>query len=346
MREPGMQFKEIYKVFIVSPVAIDFRWSSWLSVTAMQEKIRFKHRVEYVLLRGLGALVCAVPYRVALWLAWPVAALMHFVFRFRTAEARRRIRLVLGDETDRRRIRRIAWISWRNVCFNAVELMRMARMDRRWIARHMPGLDDTVRGIQQCMGGKGGLLAVPHMGSWDLGGVCCHILGLPLFFIARRQKNPLTDAYLNRLRGVSGVPTVLNDSRVLHSVIRRLKQGEIMAILPDVRARQEALDLAFLGGRANIGGGMGLFARQAKVPILPLYGVREGWTRHRWTLLPPVYPDLAADKRQDWQRMTQEIMDRFDAVIRQHPEQYFWYNKRWILDPLPREGQTLEGTGA
>jgi len=30
--------------------------------------------------------------------------------------------------------------------------------------------------------------------------------------------------------------------------------------------------------------------------------------------------------------MTREIMQVFDRAIRTHPDQYFWYNKRWVLD--------------
>jgi lauroyl/myristoyl acyltransferase len=65
--------------------------------------------------------------------------------------------------------------------------------------------------------------------------------------------------------------------------------------------------------------------------------LREGWTRHRWRLVDAVYPDPALDKQADWQRMTQAVIDHFDAAIRDHPDQYFWYNKRWVLDPLEPE---------
>jgi lauroyl/myristoyl acyltransferase len=113
-----------------------------------------------------------------------------------------------------------------------------------------------------------------------------------------------------------------------------LKEGKVMAILPDVRARTEALPIEFLGREANIGAGMALFARQAGVPIFPIILKRVGWTRHVWTPLEPVFPAGESDKQQDWQRMTQAVMTRFDQAICESPEQYFWYNKRWVLDPL------------
>ena len=71
----------------------------------------------------------------------------------------------------------------------------------------------------------------------------------------------------------------------VRSVLRRLQSGEVMAVLPDVRMRTEAVGVRFLGGTANLGAGMAHFARLAKVPIVPCIILREGWTRHRKILL-------------------------------------------------------------
>jgi lauroyl/myristoyl acyltransferase len=60
-----------------------------------------------------------------------------------------------------------------------------------------------------------------------------------------------------------------------------------------------------------------------------------------------VYSDPGLDKAEDCRRITQRVMDIFDAAIRAQPEQYFWYNKRWVLDPLrkpePGEGHINSG---
>jgi lauroyl/myristoyl acyltransferase len=47
-----------------------------------------------------------------------------------------------------------------------------------------------------------------------------------------------------------------------------------------------------------------------------------------------IYPDASLPKSEDIERMTREILGHVDAIIREEPEQWFWFNKRWILDPL------------
>lgn len=296
-------------------------------------RYRIKHVVEYALLRAVAGGVNLLPPRAALALGWGLAAVGHFLLGFRRAEAHRRIRQTLGPDVSARAVRRIAWRSWRNLCFNAVETLRMPRLTRAEVERRLT--IPYVEPVQaHLLTGRGAIIAAPHTGNWELVGVASHLRGLPMFFIARRQKNPLTDAYLNRMRGSTGVDTVLNDERVLLGVIRRLRTGMVLAILPDVRSRTPSLAVPFLGGTANLGAGMGLFARAAQVPIFPCAVLREGWMRHRVLPFPPVWPDPGADKEADWRRMTCEVVAHFDAFIRAHPEQYFWYNKRWVLDPL------------
>lgn len=295
----------------------------------------FKHRMEYILLRGALALLRWLPYRLALALACGVAGVIHYLARFRVATAHARIKAVLGPEISQREIRSIAWISWRNLCFNVVEMARFPRTDREDIDRMISNFDDNVEAMRSLHeGNRGFVLATMHMGNWEMGGVAVNRCGLPMFVIVRRQKNPLTDELLLQMRQSTGIEIVMNDKRVLKNIIRNLKDGKILAILPDVRARTPALDIDYLGGKANIGGGMALFARQTNLPILPAYGIREGWTRHKWRFLDPVYPDTDLEKKEDWRRMTQIVMGQFSAAVKANPEQYFWYNKRWVLDPL------------
>ena len=188
--------------------------------------------------------------------------------------------------------------------------------------------------LNQCGRGKGAVLVCPHTGSWEMAAVIAQTIGIPIFLITGRQTNPLVDRYLNRLRCGTGIAAVQRGSGLLKSVIRKLRSGEVLAFLPDVRAPQKEIQVQFLGREANVPAGMALLARQAGVPIIPVVALRVGWIRHSFRAYAPVQPDERLDKATDWQRMTQEVFRTIDGVVREQPEQWFWYNKRWILDPL------------
>jgi KDO2-lipid IV(A) lauroyltransferase len=173
------------------------------------------------------------------------------------------------------------------------------------------------------------------MGSWELAGTACQVHGLPIFQIAARQKNPYVDPYWHQLRSRGGTDdTVMRGSGAIRGVLRRLCDGQLLAILPDLRSRDEGFAVPFLGGTANIGRGMGLFARRTGVPIFIGIAPRHSWARLTFQVLDLIRPDPSLDKRADAERMTREVLATIDRVIRENPEQWFWFNKRWILDPL------------
>jgi Kdo2-lipid IVA lauroyltransferase/acyltransferase len=49
--------------------------------------------------------------------------------------------------------------------------------------------------------------------------------------------------------------------------------------------------------------------------------------------VPPIVTD---DKAADLRAMTEAVVRQLDEGIRRHPEQWFWYNGRWVLDPVKK----------
>ncbi len=296
-----------------------------------------KHRIEFAALLGVKGLAGLLPYRAALALGWVLSVIGFRLLRFRRAEAVRRIRSVFGETVTPRRAEAIAWEAFLNFVFTAIESMRGERVDDAWLAANLDAADfyDVLRGLTAEK--RGAILALPHMGSWELAGAACRVRNVPLFSIAGKQKNPLFNDYLNRQRTRSGIDILVRGEDSLKQILRNLKQGRHFAILPDVRMPTPGLLVPFLGSTANVGAGMALFARQAGAPLYPVLLLRQGWTRHRLRLLDPVLPDPAAPRDADLLRMTTAVFARFEQAIREHPGQWFWYNKRWILDPVAAE---------
>jgi Kdo2-lipid IVA lauroyltransferase/acyltransferase len=295
---------------------------------------RPKHIVEFAAVWAFAGLMRCLPYRAALSVGWCVAWIAHRLVRYRVDMARARIRSVLGPDLSTNEVQRIAWLSWRNIVFTAIEMLRVSRITRTWLDRHSDAEEAVEIFSRHTATGKGAVIACPHMGNWELAAVNSHFHNIPVFSIAAAQKNPLVDRYWNDLRRAPGIETFARGSGLMKQVIRNLRAGRLLAILPDVRVRTEGLPIPFLGGTANLGAGMALFARQCEVPIFPVIVTRIGWARHRVTVHPLIYPDLALTKEQDFTRMTTAVMTIIEAAIRRQPEQWFWFNKRWVLDPL------------
>lgn len=296
-------------------------------------KVRFKHRVEYALLRAVAGPFSLLPYKTALSAGWLLAAAAFHAMGSRARTAEDRIRSVFGGGMSEAEVRRVAWTSWRNIVFNAIEITRVRGITRDWLSSAVACGDvlDVIK--RQTDAGRGAVIAVPHMGNWDLAGIACHFHGIPIFNIAARQKNPLVNAYLNRLRGHPGIETIERGSGTMRTVLQRLRAGSALAILPDVRVREGGLEVPFLGGRANLGKGPAMFAYHADAPVFQCFVSREGWAGHRIVMAGTILPDAAAEKDGEIRRITELVVRRIDEEIRRRPDQWFWFNRRWVLDP-------------
>lgn len=296
-------------------------------------KYRPRHIAEYAALVLCSGLIRALPLRAALVPGWIFAAFTHWIGRLNVQRTRARIREVCDGRCTEREVRRIAWIAWRNLCFNAIEALRFAaltpeKIRRQPLARLEPGLRRIMAENR-----TGFILATPHMGNWEIAGIAADLLGIPLFVIVRRQKNPLIDAYINRMRRSFSMEVLYREARMWKGVVQRLREGKVLAILPDINVRASGVTVDFLNGRATIAAGAAHFAHMADCPVYPVCVRRIGWTRHDAVLLDPVRPDPTVDRETDQQRMMQEIMSALSEEILKTPEQYFWYNKRWVLKP-------------
>ena len=299
-----------------------------------------RHFVEYLFIATVGAFLRLLPLVVAQVVAWGLARLGYALMGSRRREAKRRIRLVMGRRMSRREVAEAAWLSFRNTVFNAVDMFRIRSFTRKDAERRIEDLRVAVghiRSVLKQAGGTGAILALPHCGNWDLAGSAVFLSGVPIFSVAGKQRNPWMNRYINRLREGRGMAVLErgeSGGRTYIEMVRRIRRGEVFAILPDSRSRTPALELPFLGGTANIARGMGLLACQTGAPVIPLVIRRTSWRRFIVDFFPTVWPRKGAGRDEEERRITREVLGRFDSAIRATPEQWFWYNKRWVLDPV------------
>jgi len=181
--------------------------------------------------------------------------------------------------------------------------------------------------------GRGVVIMVPHSGNWYMAAWSMAKYGLPLFAIAAKQRNPKIDAWMKRQ--YCDIEVVERGSaKTLVEIKAKLESGRACARLPDLRGKDPDVEVDFLGGKANVSHAGAMFAVKCGSPIVVAVMRREGG-RHMFDHVATLRPDPAAeDRREEAARLTREVMRLLDERIRQHPEQWFWYNKRWILEPV------------
>ena len=291
---------------------------------------------EYFTLRFFCAVVNALPYLVATSAARGLGWVAFTVFGFKRRRTLERIRSVFPEKSVRE-AKAIAVRSLQNVLQTGVEMMRAPRLDRRWMDRYVKDGRLYKDKLQTYVDeGKGVVIMVPHSGNWYMAAWSMAKYGLPLVAIAARQRNPKLDAWMNRQYG--DIEVLDRDCRdTLSQIQAKLSAGRAFAILPDLRAWNRDVEADFLGCRANVSRAGAAFAVKCGCPIVVAIMTRQGG-RHVFNHIATLRPDPnAADRKEESRRLTREVMGLLSGEIMKAPGDWYWFNKRWILEP-PADG--------
>ena len=299
----------------------------------MAKKSKAAINFEYGALRFFCALVNAIPYPLAMSAAKGIAAFAFDILGFQRKRTIDRISNAFPEKTPRE-VRAIARRSLANVLQSAVEMIRAPRLDKRWMDRHVVDGQMYKDRLQELVDeGNGVVIMVPHSGNWYMAAWSMAKYGLPLFALAAPQRNPKIDAWMKRQYGDIEVLD-RSEKSTLSRIKDKLKSGRAFAILPDLRVPSPDVDVGFLGGRANVSHAGAMFAVRCGSPIVVAAMHRENG-KHVFNHLATLRPDAnAADPKAEAARLTREAMTLIDGEVRARPGEWYWYNKRWILQPV------------
>ena len=301
-------------------------------------KSRLSVNLEYGVLRAACAAVNAVPYPLAMAAARGLGWFAFRVCGFKRARTLKRIRDVFPG-ISAREANAIAVQSLQNILQTGVEMIRAPKLDRAWMDRHVADGALYKDKLQELVDeGRGVVIMVPHAGNWYMAAWSMAKYGLPLFALAARQRNPKIDAWMKRQYGDIEVL----DRSCRETLVRikdRLEAGRAFAILPDLRVRHPDVSADFFGGKANVSRAGAMFAVRSHAPIVVAQMRRENG-QHVFNHIATLRPDPdATDKKAEAARLTREALALLDKAVRERPGEWYWFNKRWILEPVKEDAK-------
>ncbi|RKZ12145.1 hypothetical protein DRQ53_06575 [bacterium] len=302
----------------------------------MSRRPTFKHRIEFLGLGLVFLLGRGLPRSFFVRLGAILGRFVHSVLKVRRQVTHDNLRAAFPQrpEAEIEQITRSVYEQLGSSILEFAALPGMSSADLR-AAVHIENLqvvDDLVGR------GRGIMFVTPHFGSWELFGASFVAQGHPTTFFVKRQKNPLVANLQDDIRRKAGIEIVTEGPGVARGVLRALRQGRLLGILPDQDARRHGVFVEFLGRPASTFKGAAFFAYRAGVPIVPGFVRRQPDGNHVGTILPPIEPDLSHDQEAEVFRLTQLFTDIMTEWILRYPENYFWVHRRFKSvppDPVP-----------
>jgi KDO2-lipid IV(A) lauroyltransferase len=189
--------------------------------------------------------------------------------------------------------------------------------------------------------GRGLIMALPHMGNWDVAAVWLIRHGVPFTTVAERLRpESLYDRFVAYREGIGmRVLALTGGPRPAAEILAaRLRAGECVCLVADRDMSRSGVDVEFFGATARMPAGPALLAITTGAPLLPVglwYRADGGWAQH---IGPPVeFPFPQRRIREQAAAGTQALADAFAAHIAAHPSDWHMLQRLWLAD--------LDGSG-
>ncbi len=189
--------------------------------------------------------------------------------------------------------------------------------------------------LQEIMtNGKGAIIIAPHIGNWEVFGLylnCCGCGQSSQLYQAPRDRK--LDKLIFNARSRAGATMVATDNRGVASLLKSLKSGEIVAILPDQVPNDAGGEFAPFFGKQVLT--MTLVSRLIqKTGASALVGMAvkyQAENRHGWKIIFSRPDDniYAEHMPESLQGLNASV----EAVVRKYPAEYQWEYKRFKRVP-------------
>ena len=239
-------------------------------------------------------------------------------------------------EKDTKEIVRIARGVYRHFAIVAAEFFDLPSLNRenihKWV--DVEGLENFQEADAK---GKGMLSIVAHFGNWELMTIAGPIYLKPFYIVYRPLDNPVIDNMVEYVRTMQGnflIPKGGSGKKIAEL----LKENHLIAILSDQNvAASEGVFVDFFGRPACSGVGLAVMAMRSGAPILPAFMARQKSGKYKLILKPTIEAVCTDNYEADLVVNTQRFTKIVEEVVREYPEQWFWFHQRWKTKPWQKK---------
>ncbi len=273
------------------------------------------------------------------WLAYQVAALLGRAWHRRDANRREavaanlaRVQAWRGEPTDGPAFRRLVERAVVEHARYWVAVVRLRHYPEQLFAKMLRTVDwEELRPVFAA----GAVVAVPHVGNYEPFAHFLESEGLSgISPVEETEPKELYEFLVARRlvggRGIRLVPL----SQSVKPMLTALRDGEIVALAADRDLAGDGIPVTMFGHPATLPAGPATLALRTGKPLYVARALREGPDRYTATAW-PVAIEPSGDRRADVAALTRDVGARFEAIIAEHPEQWFGAFQPFWTDQRP-----------
>ncbi len=281
----------------------------------------------YFLYRYGTGLLRHIPRHIAMNVMTLIADVAYLVSGRTRSVVASNIRRVVGGEMSSEDLQRLVRSSFGSYARYWVDLALLSRLpDRDYddlLDEH-----DLVEFIEVHQH-RGAVIALPHIGSWEIAGLWAHRHGYAVNTVAEPASSEALTEWFRQQRDELGIHAFTTTDNVISQLLAALDRDELVTLVADRNIGGEGIDVLFFGEVVKMPGGPALLALRSGCPLIPLAVYHDRADFHQPVLLPPISLERTGRLRDDVVRVTQDLACAFEELIKRAPEQWHVFQPIW-----------------
>ena len=218
-----------------------------------------------------------------------------------------------------------------------LETFRIPTLSRQTVSDgfSIEGFEHIENGLK---GGKGAVVALPHVGGWEWAGRWLCDQGFQMAAVVEKLEPPELYEWFVEMRTKMGMTVIPLDDRAGIGVQEVLKMNRPVTLLCDRDIVRDGVrggvEVEFFGERTTVPAGPAFFALRTGAPLIPAAAY---FTRrvdgHHTVVRPPIVVERRGSLREDVSRISQMLICEMEVLIKRAPEQWHLFGPNWPSDP-------------
>ena len=288
-------------------------------------------RAAYLAYRAGAELARAVPPAVGGVVADGLARAMRVAWPARRAQVARTLQRVTDGGLHGAELDRAVDEVFANYARYWHEFFRLRDRSPQWMLDNLD-LEGFEHLEAALAGGRGAILALPHLGNWDLAGAHLAARGVDLTAVAETVEPPELFEWFVESRRRIGIDVIALGADSGTLVTRALAANRVVCLLSDRDIAGSGITVEFFGEETTVPGGPAMLALRTGAALLPGSAYFTARGGHVARIGAPIAAVREGRLRADVERVTAEIVRHMEDAIREAPEQWLLMQPNWPSD--------------
>ena len=181
--------------------------------------------------------------------------------------------------------------------------------------------------------GKGVIIITGHFGAFELLSAWLGYNGYPIIGVAHRQRNLGADQFSREQREMSGFGHIFRKEPI-EKMYQVLSEGKMLGLVSDQDAKNRGIFVNFLNQQASTPKGAAHFHKNTGAPMVFITCTWQSSNKYEINC-----EKVISEPNDTVKDITQRYSTILEKIIKQSPEQYFWWHRRWKTKSTQNNGQ-------